>query len=300
VRTKMTESKVVFDDGVGPGTLQSMTMRTVPRDPPRTAPAGFTRSLITEDIPGAQTRLMYDPSKPPVDVSKISDIPGARPKGHTEFARSHRHSNPVDPVYQLPSSPPVEPIVPRFIRDTMDNDVPGAHPHVRVWDKPARDIMSVSDIDGARAPPPPKRQSTFDVSDINGPHRFRSKRHLNPLTPEYDYPGYEPDDFGHRVEPRLWVHPQEEVDGARADTVTARYRAFRAPPPAVPERKVDGGMLMLPSMVKQGEEVVAQRRAADARRARLAAFQNRQLGAHVGAGDPVQAVLRRQRQDTFG
>lgn len=166
-------------------------------------------SLSTEDIPGTKPLLRgYQCTNKPEysnstsDIEKCcpkqlhralnkpsynlmtSDIDKAKPR-QGEFITS-RVTNPLNPVYKLPSFE-VRPITPpKFIRDSIpSNDIEGARPEIyHKWTM--RDCISVRDIEGAR-PKPEKlleKPNFMDPKDINGAV-FQTKRVTNPLEPEY-------------------------------------------------------------------------------------------------------------------
>jgi hypothetical protein len=328
-------SQIVFDITGGEPTLQTMHLSTIPNRPrmiksdaesfslrtddidcahPAAARAAWhthSGSLDCSDIAGARSRPMVNPDRPAADIMRVDDIDGSRPRVFRRLPHSNRVVNPVDPVYELPTGgePPIEP--PRaFIRDPMFNDdVAGAHPMPLYDERPPRDIMNITDIEGTR---PAKRMrvvtrdhSSLDVHDINTDGIFRSSRVTNPLDPVYVHHGEQIRADDPRVRRLLPGKPDlttsvEDIDGAAADTLTRKYRQFRRP--------VDGGddeeergrgpadILMVPSMRLQEAELEHQARVRAFRGERIRAAEERCLHAESGARDPIQATLRKQRQ----
>ena len=78
----------------------------------------------------------------------VDDIDGTRHAIRDRMMKTSRHVDPLNPKYQLPSAMPVDPLIPKFIRDNMN----------------------VDDIDGAKAKPPKKFQvrGNMSTADIIG------------------------------------------------------------------------------------------------------------------------------------
>jgi hypothetical protein len=330
-RPEKRASQIVFDLTGGEKQFQTMTLATIPNRPPlihseqdrfglrnddiegaRYVPPAITprnASLDITDIAGTVPKPMVNSARSPVDVMRVDDIEGTRPRIHRHLPHSHRDVNPVDPKYQLPASVVPPPEIPRFIRDSHYNDdVPGAHPLSHRSDKPARDIMRVDDIDGTR-PVPQTRElrrgnNSLDVSDINNDGIHKTTRHINPLNPVYVYDGMEerPEQFG-KVKPPPGGHQGldriidvSDIEGTHPDASTKKYRSFRAPKSAPEDEELKPApILMVPSMTKQTKELEVQQAVRQARGEKMRFFENRSLHTEGGTGDPIQGMLRKQR-----
>lgn len=322
------KSQIVFDITGGEKQLQTMNLSTIPNRPPLiksekesfilrnddidgaryVAPKVNPRNtnLDTTDIPGTRSRPMVNHQKPAVDIMRLDDIEGSKPRIIRQLPHSKRMVNPVDPKYDIP--PFVCPIedTTRFLRDTMKNDdVEGAQPMSYKTDKPPRDIMKVDDIAGTR-PSQKIRQlrkgnDQMDVRDINNDRVFKSKRVTDPLNPVYIYDGEVKGEGVGTLKAPMRPHPgfdltTSDIPGAQADTMTAKYRTFRQPKPEADDDTKPAEILMVPSMEKQTKELEAQNIARMQRSEKLRFYENRNLHAEYGTGDPVQAMLRRQRE----
>ena len=147
----------------------------------------------TLDIEGAQPKRLHQSKNKP-DFFNVSDIDGAQCRHHFT---SSRHVNPLDPKYELPTAPEIQPSVPRFLRDGMDySDVEGTTTKEKYPWK-TRDSYNVGDIEGTQSSWKPRRFremskgdkiNSLDVSDIVG-GEFESSRQVNPLDPEYNIYG---------------------------------------------------------------------------------------------------------------
>ena len=141
-------------------------------------------SNYTQDIEKAQPRQLHSTLNKPNYNLMTEDREKAKPRV-TEFV-TERMTNPLNPVYKLPSfeTRPVTP--PKFIRDSISaNDIEGTKPEVYYkWS--IRDHISVKDIDGARPKPEIyySKPDLMNPKDING-EAFHTKRQTNPLEPEY-------------------------------------------------------------------------------------------------------------------
>jgi hypothetical protein len=220
---------------------------------------------------------------------KVSDIQGAQPRICRNLPHSDRHTNPLNPEYQLPTKEEAPPPVPPFIYDGFNfDDIPGVHPKSYKTDKPPRDILATSDISGAS----PRRlvgnynrgNRNIDVSDINGDGKFRSRRSTNPLNPEYTYDGVaSKDDFGmghtnygtrrDAIDTSLTT---SDIDGAAVTRYWEKYRRVHCPPA---DAETDTTYpLMLPSMHKQTAELERQKAINKVRGERIRRFESRHLG----------------------
>jgi len=329
-RPDKTRSQIVFDSS-DDQFYSSMNLSTIPNKKPYERQKGESTILKTDDIdgakyvsprinvrntnlditdiPGTVTKPMVNESKPAKDLLAIDDIDGAKPKIQRQLPHSNRKINPVDPVYELPSSKKEEYPVPKFIRDNMKNDdVEGASPKPYLSDKPPRDIMRLDDIIGYKPKQTIQRDSktnfSFDVTDINTDGQFRSKRVTNPLTPEYFFNSEViTDDFGRAKPPPKGhstpYHPLDVTDipGATADSASMKFRTFKAESPKEDEKSGPTEILMLPSMAKQTEELRRAQEAARIRGEKIKFYENRNLKADKNGTDPAQSLLRQQREE---
>lgn len=283
--------------------------------PPKIVPHDFT--LNTTDIPGTQAKPMVDVTKGPVDIMNHDDIEGSKPRIFRQLPHSNRMLNPVDPKYDWPNKQNIDwskwssavDENPPFIRDHMKNDdVEGASPMTYKTDKPPKDIMKVDDISGSR---PAKRMremrngiDTMNVKDINNDGIFRTTRVTNPLNPVYKVNGMTiEDDFGKTKPPpkgRQGPDTQydiSDIEGTHSDCSTKRYMKFKAPPPLEDDDFKSADILMIPSMKKQTREIEMQQQQRTMRGEKIRYYENRNLHAEYGTGDPIQAVLRKQREN---
>ncbi|OHT02332.1 hypothetical protein TRFO_07157 [Tritrichomonas foetus] len=167
--------------------------------------------------------------------------------------------------------------------------------------------MKVSDIEGTHSKHREykfdKQNRILDVSDINNDGLFHTRRHLNPLNPEYQYDGKViKADFGmaHTNYKRRNGNTDlslktDDIDGAKADSQTSWYRTFKPPPFDCDEPTLDSVTVMLPTMKKQTAELERQRALYKMRGERIQRFESRHLKHDAEHVDHVQAILRNQR-----
>jgi hypothetical protein len=272
-----------------------------------------TRNLMldTSDIAGTSSKPMFDKSKPPVDLLRVNDIDGSRPRIVRQLPHSNRCLNPVDPQYNLPSKPEEVIPPPKFIRDHMYNgDVEGAQPAPLFSSKPPRDIMRIDDVVGTspvRCIREVKREpDSFNVKDINNDGIFKTTRTVDPLNPVYFYDGQwiRSEDFGKARPPKTpHAGPDRrlvvaDIDGTEPGASLKRYRAFRQPPPPREEDETKPPkILMVPSMVEQTKELELQQAIMKYRGDKIRACESRNVRRNAGTGDPVEGILR--RHETF-
>jgi hypothetical protein len=334
-RPDKNASQIVFDITGGDPKLTTMTLSTIPNRPhfvkspkenfnlrnddiegarPTRRPKGpyHMTMLDVSDIDGARTKPMVNADRTPTDIMRVDDIAGSRPRIIRQIGHSHRNVNPVDPQYDLPPIPPPPVACRPFIRDPLYNDdVEGAHPMPLHPSCPPRDIMRVDDIPGTqtvRHIREMNRPSSLDVKDINTDGIFKTRRVVDPLNPVYFVLGAEikAEDFG-TVKPPPVARTDRRMDtsdieGAQADTLTRRYRTLK-PPQSPPEIDDDGGppaILMVPSMTAQGKELELKERIRQYRGQKIRMCENRHLTGNQGTGDPVQGILRKQRNCRVG
>jgi hypothetical protein len=319
-----TKSQIVFDITGGESGYTTMTLATIPNERRFVRTGADDLSLRTDDIEGARVKphragtrdralnisdidgarpsTSYDPRRPPVDVMSVRDIDGAQPRVQRNLPHSQRHTNPLNPDYQLPEvAAPPPPELP-FLYDGINyDDIPGVHPRSYKTDRAPRDVMDVSDIPGARPrqrtrPHGSPGRDTLDVSDINTRSHFRTKRRTNPLTPVYEIAGQVlAADYGvpqsnylTRLDGRDLSLRTDDIDGAQG-TPALRPRT------AVVADSGDGEMqLMLPSMHKQTAELERQKAIDRARSERIYRFEHRHLQRREGP-DVAQNAVKRQR-----
>ena len=96
--------------------------------------------------------------------------------------------NPLEPKYKLPKFEEVEPIMPKFIRDSIKiDDIDGAHPK-RYFKWKTRTDFILGEIEGSKPRKPKTRKSNYsnyDYSDVTN-FKFVTKRCLDPLDPVYE------------------------------------------------------------------------------------------------------------------
>lgn len=69
-----------------------------------------------DDIAGTRSRVLIRKVCRDGYSLNNTDLKGAHPQTN-EFVTKREPTNPVDPVYKLPTAVPVEPLIPKFIRD---------------------------------------------------------------------------------------------------------------------------------------------------------------------------------------
>lgn len=323
-------SQIVFDITGGDTSMKTMTLATIPKKEPIVRGRNDNFSLRTDDIDGAQPKVdtrptrnlrmdvsdiqgtspvpLYRPGSKPIDWMSVSDIDGAQPRICRNMPHSHRHTNPLNPQYELSQKKEDPPPELPFRYDPLKiDDIPGVRPRTYKSDKPPRDIMNVSDITGTRSKQRTMRfdpqNRILDVSDINKDGQFHTRRVTDPLNPVYDYDGQQKADYGMSHSNYLSRRggavdlslKTKDIDGATADSSTKWYREFRNTPITQPEGTELATTLMIPGMVKQTAEL-ERRKAIDRMRGeKIRRFENRHLQREQDHQDEVQAMLRQQR-----
>ena len=281
-------------------------------------------NLDVSDIEGTKTTPMVDEKKKPNNIMNIDDIEGARPRIQRQLPHSARNTNPLNPEYKLPTKEeePIPP--PKFIRDNINvDDIDGTHSRSYKTNKPPKDIMKVDDIQGTR----PRRRilcldpdgtcngirfestcnRSLNVKDINNEGVFKTTRTTDPLNPVYRYDGQqiEATDYG-RAFPRKYPknvidyqHTTNDIEGAQADSSTTFIRNFKRPTQDQLEMN-SSDVLMLPSMKKQTQQLEAQEKLRKMRQEKVSMYENRNMFASHGTGDPIQEILRQQRENRAG
>lgn len=337
VRPDKNASQIVFDITGGEKNLQTMNLQTIPNKkpwiksakdnfinrcddidgahyvPPKIYPHDF--NLNTTDIEGTSAKPMVDPAKRPVDLMRIDDIEGSKPRVIRQLPHSRRMINPVDPQYDWPNKQNIDwskwssavDENPKFIRDHMKNDdVEGSSPMTYKSNKPPKDIMKVDDISGSR---PARRMremkngiDTMNVKDINNDGIFKTTRTTNPLNPVYTVNGMRiEDDFGRaKPPPKGHAGPDpnfdiSDIEGSHSDCSTKRYRSFRQP--TTYDYDNGSNILVTPSMQKQTRELEMQQKARTIQGEKIRYYENRNMHMEYGTGDPIQGILRKQREN---
>ena len=110
-----------------------------------------SNSLKNDDIYLSCPKKLHQPLNKPYYYMRDDDIEGTKP-AITMFKTKRQASNPLNPVYKLPSFEPVEPLIPKFIRDSINvNDIDGTKPKsFNQKQMNFRESNYVKDIDGAR------------------------------------------------------------------------------------------------------------------------------------------------------
>ena len=79
-------------------------------------------NLRNDDIEGSKPKKLNQPLNKAYYYLRNDDILGSKPSLN-RFKTKRAPSNPLNPKYVLPSYEPLEPVVPKFIRDSMNIDV---------------------------------------------------------------------------------------------------------------------------------------------------------------------------------
>ena len=109
----------------------------------------YPRALHISKLNKVYNFAFLELNKPEYNLTN-EDIPKSRPN-FTKFSTTRPASNPLNPVYKLPTVEYREPTPPKFLRDQITNaDIDGAHPKKPKYYE-TRDILSVDDIDGTKA-----------------------------------------------------------------------------------------------------------------------------------------------------
>lgn len=327
-RPDKNKSQIVFDI-TGGEKFASMTMATIPKKQQIIRSNNEDYSLKTDDIIGAKPRIdtrpthdfinvhdidgakpasPFDHNKPPTDVMAVRDIDGAQPRICRNLPHSQRHTNPLNPVYQLPTKEELPPPEIKFVYDGINyDDIPGVHPKSYKQVRPPKDIMKIDDIPGTQHISKTRRFDSsnriLDVSDINNDGVFHTKRETNPLTPEYyingenlvaDY-GKSQTNYKSRKGITDYSLKTKDIEGAQHDSSTTWYRTFKNNPIPDEDGTEESTSLMLPSMSKQTAELERQKAINKMRGDKIRRFESRHLNSDNDHVDHVQAELRQRR-----
>ena len=114
------------------------------------------------------------------------DIAGSKPQC-VKFTTKREPCNPLEPVYKLQSFEYVPPPVPKFIRDSIQHDDIDGSKTRKPVERPEKEIMRTTDIEGAQAKQQKARTVTTDPLDYKDVYarNWQSKRQTNPLVPVY-------------------------------------------------------------------------------------------------------------------
>ena len=191
--------------------------------------------LKTDDIAKSCPKKLFNFIERPYDRFTNDDIRRCRPRAK-HFMTNRPPTDPLNPVYDMPSELPLEPYEPKFIRDSMNvDDIRGTKPRIKIKDlKKAHPTNYVDDIVEKEKNKKFERTTVLDslnVEDINNKTRFRSKRVTNPLAPEYQFrfKGEEPVVIGEidknksRIRHRKIVKDEyclqtQDIEGAQVST----------------------------------------------------------------------------------
>jgi len=130
-------------------------------------------------------RLHIKLNKPEYNLSN-SDIEYSHP--HCVKCKITRHLNPLEPKYNLPTSPEYPPYEPRFIRDSMKvDDIEGAKPRKIVSQNLLRESLKNNDVKDSWPRKPYVRKSKYEFMNYRDVTHteFKTKRSTNPLEPNY-------------------------------------------------------------------------------------------------------------------
>jgi len=130
-------------------------------------------------------RLHIKLNKPEYNLSN-SDIEYSQP--HCVKCKITRHLNPLEPKYNLPTSPEYPPYEPRFIRDSIKvDDIEGAKPRKIVSQNLLRESLKNNDVKDSWPRKPYVRKSKYEFMNYRDVthSEFKTKRSTNPLEPNY-------------------------------------------------------------------------------------------------------------------
>jgi len=150
-----------------------------------------TSSLKTDDIPRSCPKKLFNFIERPYNKFNNDDIDKCKPRAK-HFMTNRPVTDPLNPVYDLPTELPLEPYEPKFIRDAMNiDDIRGTKPKIKIKDlNRGLPTNFVDDIVEKEKHKKFERTTLLDslyVEDINNKTKFKSKRVTNPLEPQYVY-----------------------------------------------------------------------------------------------------------------
>lgn len=124
-------------------------------------------------------------NKPEYNLSN-SDIEYSQP--HCVKCKITRHTNPLEPKYNLPKSPEYPPYEPRFVRDNIKvDDIEGAKPRKIVSQNVLRESLKNNDVKDSWPRKPYIRKTKYEFMDYRDVTHteFKTRRSTNPLEPNY-------------------------------------------------------------------------------------------------------------------
>ena len=130
-------------------------------------------------------RLHIKLTKPEYNLSN-TDIEYSQP--HCVKCKITRQTNPLEPKYNLPTSPEYPPYEPRFIRDSIKvDDIEGAKPRKIVSQNVLRESLKNNDVKDSWPRKPYVRKSKYEFMDYRDVthNEFKTRRSTNPLEPNY-------------------------------------------------------------------------------------------------------------------
>lgn len=108
-------------------------------------------NTVEPPISGSTSKVLSKSRNVRDNTLYIDDIEGTRRKVKDRMARTNRHVDPLQPQYELPRYVATEPVIPKFVRDEfLIDDIEGTRSKPLYPNRP-KDILSVNDIEGAKA-----------------------------------------------------------------------------------------------------------------------------------------------------
>ena len=139
-----------------------------------------------DDIDKSSPRKLHIKLNKPEYNLANSDIEYSQP--HCVKCKITRHLNPLEPKYNLPTSPEYPPYEPRFIRDSMKvDDIEGAKPRKIMSQNILRESLKNNDVKDSWPRKPYVRKSKYEFMNYRDVTHteFKTKRSTNPLEPTY-------------------------------------------------------------------------------------------------------------------
>lgn len=146
-------------------------------------------SLKTSDIPHSRPRKLFNSVNRPYNRFTNNDIKGTKPLPR-KFKTNRRPTNPLNPQYELPPMPDLEPYEPRFVRDNINVcDIKGTKPRVHIKSlkraQPTNYVADIVERPRKRTTGKKRAVDSLFTGDINQKLKSKSKRNTNPLDPIY-------------------------------------------------------------------------------------------------------------------
>ena len=176
--------------------------------------------MHNDDVEGAGPRMLHiGLNKPEYNLTN-NDIAGSKTQ-ILKFITTRQPSNPLNPVYKLPSFTVVPPEPPKFVRDAMIiEDIDGTRPKAKKTFAP-RDTLNCFDIDGAKAKVQYKRNTVGDTGYSNIAYNdvtkkpWASRRCTNPNDPVYVVWDESSGEFGKPKESQTINNDYGKIDGSK-------------------------------------------------------------------------------------